>query len=207
MDLAGGKREALKRVADFFNLVPFADFGVLSGSCAMGNARIDSDIDIIVGCRSGRIWTGRFFTLFFSDVAGIRHRGGESKDKLCLSLFISPGSYRMNNPENDYEKKLYPELKPLFGDVSDMRDFFMENDGLVADDFLVRKDFWVTLRKVWFASVIERVLAGSFGNIVEDHLRRMQSEKIRRYVGSLSGEGKMRVIMSKGRAETHFRVN
>jgi len=205
MDLPEGKREALNRAAKFFDLVPFADFGVLSGSCAMGNARTDSDIDIIVGCRSGRVWTARFFTLLFSDFTGIRHKGGISKDKLCLSLFISEGGYRMNDPENDYERRLYPELKPLFGKGLDF--FYKENRGLVSDDFMSRKDLQVASEKLPFVGVMERILGGAFGDRIEKRLRGIQYEKIKRHIGSLSGEGKMRIVLSGDRVETHFRVN
>jgi hypothetical protein len=70
-----------------------------------------------------------------------------------------------------------------------------------------RKDLQVASEKLPFVGVMERILGGAFGDRIEKRLRGIQYEKIKRHIGSLSGEGKMRIVLSGDRVETHFRVN
>ena len=208
MILSDEKFHAIERVTGLFSSVPFVDLAVLSGSCASERARDDSDIDIIIGAKGGRVWTARFFTLLFADAAGVRHKEGEAKDKLCLSLFISPGAYRMNDPENDYERELYPLLKPIFGDDDSVRGFFEENRGIVSDSFMDGGILPVRCEKNRFAKMIEKLFDGRFGDGLEIFVRGLQTRKIKRYMKkSISPGVKNRVILSALRIETHFRVD
>ena len=44
-----------------FKFIPFVDFVLAAGSLATGNLREESDFDVIVGVRQGRIFTARAF--------------------------------------------------------------------------------------------------------------------------------------------------
>ena len=48
-----------------FRLIPFVDFILVAGSMAMGNPCEDSDFDVIVGVRRGRIFSAVLLLVCF----------------------------------------------------------------------------------------------------------------------------------------------
>ncbi|MDD4931604.1 MAG: nucleotidyltransferase domain-containing protein [Candidatus Colwellbacteria bacterium] len=208
MPLGELKKEAVRRSLTLFNSVPFVRLVVLSGSCAKGTAREESDIDIIIGADEGRVWTARFFSLLFADARGVRNKGGWSMDMLCMSLFVSRSEFRMSDPENDYERELYPYLYPVYGEEDAISDFASANKGLVSDGFISRRDIFLGYMKDSTAKLIERVLSGGFGDAMERFFRRFQTTRISRHMADISvGHHRMRIILSPSRVETHFRVD
>ncbi|MDD5098889.1 MAG: nucleotidyltransferase domain-containing protein [Candidatus Colwellbacteria bacterium] len=205
MPLTKEKKRAIGRAARFFRNVPFADSAILSGSCAMGTAKENSDIDVFVCARPRHIWTARFFTLLFADAVGIRNKGKNPKDKICLSLFISPGSYRLSGPESEYGERVYSSVCPLYGKESDLNVFFEENKDLLPPDFMEKRDFWSDMKKPFLIESIEKILNGGFGDRIELILRRIQTHRIERYLSGLK-EGKMWIVLSDKRVETHYNV-
>src|SRR3989344_2248763 len=83
-----------------FCFVPFVDFVFAAGSLATGAMHEDSDFDVIVGVRQGRIFTARFYCILAFGLFGWR-RGKNDKNKaasnkICLSHFITPKSFHLS---------------------------------------------------------------------------------------------------------------
>ncbi|GEM_PF-632020 len=57
-----------------FRFIPFVEFALAAGSLATGNVNPDSDFDVIVGVRAGRIFTARFFSVLLFGLFGWRRR-------------------------------------------------------------------------------------------------------------------------------------
>src|SRR3989338_9483980 len=55
-----------------FRHIPFVEFAVAAGSLATGNVNPDSDFDVIIGARAGRIFTARFFSVLGFGIFGWR---------------------------------------------------------------------------------------------------------------------------------------
>lgn len=205
MSLTSEKKNAIRRVLTLFFSVPFARSVVLSGSCAKGTATEGSDIDIVVGAEEGRVWTARFFSLLYADARGVRNKGRTHKDMLCMSLFISPPDLYISDPENAYERDLYPMLAPVYGDDRAIDAFAAANKLLLSADIFRRREIFIGYGKNVPARAIERVLRGRFGDVMEGCLRRLQEKTILRYARTVSGH--RRIILSPSRVETHFRVD
>jgi predicted nucleotidyltransferase len=75
------KWHLLIKRAGIFKHIPFIDFVFGSGSLAIGNVDEESDFDVLVGVREGRIFTVRFLSALFLSVLRWRRakeHGGKS---------------------------------------------------------------------------------------------------------------------------------
>jgi len=121
----------LRRVR-LFKFVPFVDFVLAAGSLATGKLHENSDFDVIVGVKSGRIFTVRFMSVLTFGLFGWRRKkmthGEEASDKICLSHFVTPQAYKLKPPYNAYWQELYESLVPVLGKEDKIDEFFKAND-------------------------------------------------------------------------------
>lgn len=59
------------------------------------NVQRDSDIDLLIVARRGKIWSTRFFTTALAKLLGIRPRPERRQDALCLSFYIDESALQM----------------------------------------------------------------------------------------------------------------
>src|SRR3989344_9230759 len=85
-------KKLLKKIW-LFKFIPGVDFVLVAGSLATGNVNKDSDFDVIVGAKQGRIFTARFLSVLFFGLFGWRRRKlshkESARDKICLNHFIT----------------------------------------------------------------------------------------------------------------------
>jgi len=86
-------RKKIQKIRFFIQLlswIPIIRFAALTGTVAMGNARVKDDIDLFIVTSRNRLWSGRFILLCLAGILGIRRSRGEKrvKDKACLNLFF-----------------------------------------------------------------------------------------------------------------------
>ncbi|MCX6140473.1 MAG: hypothetical protein NTX15_06550 [Candidatus Kapabacteria bacterium] len=147
----------------FIAAVPFVDFIFVAGSIATGNVKPESDIDLIVGCRAGRIWTVRLMMIIFLEIQGVRRRDGDvkqnSSNKICLNHFVTPASYRLQPPYNSYWVNLYQKLIPFGGNNDAIRAFFTANADWAGPRASIRE---VSSLDNTAREFFELILSGSF---------------------------------------------
>jgi hypothetical protein len=192
------------RIKPLFSLVPFVDLVLVSGSLALGKAHEDSDFDVIVGCRKGRIFTTRFFSHLVFGLRGVRRKGShtknQAKDKICLSHFVVPSGYLLAPPHNPYWKEMYRSLVPVFGKEDSVRKFFSANQWsgkkeVVFDHRWQAKKFNLTGRGIEF------FLQGSAGDFFESLVKKMQVKKIEKNIEKSDND---RVIYNDDVIEFHM---
>ncbi|HXF43876.1 MAG TPA: hypothetical protein VNK70_00115 [Candidatus Paceibacterota bacterium] len=131
------------RLRPIFYLIPFLDFVIVAGSLAQGNVHEDSDFDVIIGARKGKIFTVRAFCVFIFGILGLRRRGVDHKptssDKVCFNHFLTPKAYRLSPPYNDYWRVLYLNMVPVYGREKAVREFFRANDWALSAEEAERK--------------------------------------------------------------------
>ena len=81
----------LLRAGRFLMYTPFVRSLDLLGSVAQGNAGENSDIDIAIGVKSGRIWIARLAVTLMSHILGVRRYGSKVKDRLCFNQYLQEG--------------------------------------------------------------------------------------------------------------------
>lgn len=169
------------KLTRFFRHLPFIDFVLGAGSLALGNVHQDSDFDVIVGVKPGRIFTARFFCILMFDLLGRRRRKLSHREaasnKICFNHFITPKTHRLRPPYNIYWQELYKNLVPIYGQKEKIQDFFKANDWMekriYSDD--LRHQFY---QPGFIGLFWEKILSGRFGNSVERLLKQIQIKRI-----------------------------
>jgi predicted nucleotidyltransferase len=108
------KMEIADRAAKFIKLIPTVKFVGVTGSVAAGNAEKGDDIDFFIISASGWLWTTRFLVTLILDLIGKRRRPDdkETKDKICLNLFVDETSLDVFDHNLFTAYELF-QLKPL----------------------------------------------------------------------------------------------
>mgnify|MGYP001605674190 CR=1 FL=1 len=184
------KRRKFLKYRFLFRLIPFLDFVIVAGSLALGsegppfggNVHKDSDFDVIVGAKSGRIFTVRAFCVFVFGVLGLRRKGIDHKlsssDKICFNHFVTSKSYRLSLPYNDYWIKLYQNLEPIYGKEEAVRDFFEANNWAPRTKIFNQK-YWERENFSFVKRFLEFLLIGPIGNFFENFTKKIQTSAIK----------------------------
>lgn len=69
--------------------LPWVEAVLVVNSLAYSNASDQSDIDLLIITRPGKIWSTRFFTTTLTKILGIRPQPHHTKDTLCLSFYLT----------------------------------------------------------------------------------------------------------------------
>ncbi|MCL5017304.1 MAG: hypothetical protein M1155_01395 [Patescibacteria group bacterium] len=209
--LIAEKWKKLLSRAWLFKLVPFVDMVLVAGSMAIGNFKEESDFDVIVGAKKGRIFTARFFCYSFFGIFGWRRKKDadhrSSKDKYCFNHFVTPERYCLSEPYNEYWKKLYASLVPIYGEKEKIQSFYDANAGWMTDRKIYSKDARHRYPKPGYIKLfLEKALDDKFGDFFEDRLKIAQISKIEKsLIRQLADEKqyKPRIVFNDNELEFH----
>jgi len=187
-----------------FNPIPFVDFVFAAGSLATGNVHKDSDFDVIIGVRQGRIFTARFLCfLVFRSLGWWAKHPDNSKDKLCFNHFVTPNAYRLSPPHNKYWKGLYNSLVPVYGDPRLIQKFYRANKNWMKKTRLYQEDEGHIYRESGKTKKsLEHFLSGKIGDWFEKIFKKIQFEKIK-VAANQGSEYEPRIIISDDELEFH----
>ena len=118
------------RLARWFKYIPFGELVFGTGSMAVGNVKEDSDFDVLVRARRGRIFTVRFISKVLFRALGAarkpRHTRAEQKNKICLSHFFTDEVSDPGLPYDEERAVLHLYLVPLLGPKAEMEKFLRD---------------------------------------------------------------------------------
>ncbi len=83
------KLKRMRRLAALLASVPYLRMLGVTGSLAMKNGTRESDWDMFVVLRSGKIWIGRTILTGFLHFIGKRRHGNKIQDRACLNYFVT----------------------------------------------------------------------------------------------------------------------
>ena len=86
------KLDIARKFARAARYIPWVRAIYACNSLGFLHARPESDIDLFVAARRGRIWSTRFFTVLLAKLFFRRPRGEHAKDAICLSFFAAEGA-------------------------------------------------------------------------------------------------------------------
>ena len=215
------KWSKLLRRSGLFAYIPFVEVVFVAGSMAMGNAGKDSDFDLIVGTKAGRIFTARAFCVFIFGLLGWRRKrgieGGGARDMFCFSHFVTQEKYCLSGPYNGYWRKLYRSLVPICGDSDLIQKFYDANSIWIdfdrhCEESATKQSISQKLpcsfqslamtEKRQAKSIFEKILSGKFGDVLEKWLKNIQIKKIEKSL-KIEKQYKPRIVFNDSELEFH----
>jgi len=185
--LADEKWKKMKKVFELVVLVPFVRGIFISGSLAMENSKNDSDIDIIVVAKYGRIWTVRTLMTALTTVLGVRRHGNKTEDRICLNHYITDESLQIPF-ESLYNAESYVHLTNLYKEDKNIFHLFQEQNGWIRNYLTNYKISELgSVRSidknrffVFTSKIFEVILSGFLGNKIEKIFTSVESRRIER---------------------------
>jgi len=195
----------LEKIAKKINLAPFLKGVFVSGSLAISNSREDSDIDLLIITKKGRIFTVRFFLTVLLDLIGERRKPGKKTQKICLNHYLTEDSLEVKYPSL-YNAYSYLHLLPIINRENVFEKFRKTNRWI--KNYII---FWGLTSRAPFeierpsrlAIFFEKKLAGSFGDFLEKRLKDSQIKRKEKKYPSPLIKGGGRVILEDGLIELH----
>ncbi len=183
-------KKALKLIG-WISDVPFLKLVAMCNMFPIDTPKPESDIDIVIVAKHGRIWFVRLIvTLLIAMTGQWRHK--KIAGKLCLSFFMSDEHldmqklYKEKNIWLDNDPYLYNWLAvatPIYDRDDTAQKFFTANawvkkyipQSFTYDPVDLRRVKRSLIARGW-QNFWEFVLAGKFGDFVEKAVRKLQSE-------------------------------
>jgi len=223
--IADQKWKKTKRMVKLLQLIPFIRLVVVSGSLAMDNPKKESDIDLLIIARTGRIWTCRGLTTLFIHCLGQRRHGLLTKDRFCLNHYLTDQSLKIPLASL-YNAQTYAHLVPIWEAEEFRGEFRSEasNRGFASKSFYNQfqkanqwlKDYLVFypqsqqgyLRQikpnqsfVFSRKLREFILDRRVGDALECILRKVQARRIKKDPFTYQSGG--RVVFNDEQLEFH----
>ena len=187
--LADWKWKRARKIFWIMQITPFMKMVLVSGSLAMGNSKNESDIDLIITAKKGRIWTVRTFVTLLTSVLGARRHNNVTKNKICLNHYITDKSLKIPF-ESLYNAQSYVHLVNIYDSEEDKKMFkkFQEKNKWIKKYVRNYKlselgGFRSIGRNKIFglvSSFFEIILSGKHGNYLERKLSEIQSGRIKK---------------------------
>ncbi|HLN19284.1 MAG TPA: hypothetical protein VK255_03900 [Patescibacteria group bacterium] len=112
--IAEKKFKKVIKIAKILRFVPFVRMIAATGTLAMKNTDLSSDLDLLVVLKHGKIFTGRTLVTLITHLLGVRRYGNKISNRICLNFFITDESLEINIKDL-FSSSEYYFLWPLYG--------------------------------------------------------------------------------------------
>ncbi|MBU1102431.1 hypothetical protein KJ853_02130 [Patescibacteria group bacterium] len=116
LKLAQLKWKKLKKLSRWLTLVPFLRLAAVTGSLTAYNTRRESDFDLLIVAKNGRLWLARTLITALTGLLGVRRHGTFTKDRICLNCYLTQDSLKIKpqaKPHDFHSAQEYGRLTPL----------------------------------------------------------------------------------------------
>ena len=199
-----------KKIFWIMQIIPFTKLVMGSGSFSLGNTRKDSDVDLMIVAKWGRIWTVRtFFTLLTSLLRVKRHKD-KTEDMICLNHYITDRSLRIPF-ESLYTAQLYYHILSIYNSDEDRKLFLkFQKENEWMKEYLENYEFSELegLRSIkrskillFISKLFEFILSGKIGDYFEKKMSEIQTNRIKK--DPLNSKKGGRITISNTQLEFH----
>ncbi len=191
----------------FIQTVPFIKMVAVCNTLGYDNAAKDSDIDLFIIAKRGRLFIVRFFTLLLFSLLGVRRHGKKVAGRFCLSFYIDEDFLNLEPLQLSRQDIYFPfwmiTMQPIYGEG-----FYHH---FMAKNLWLKKYFQhsmfdnghflrPTFLKI-FGNFGEWLLKGKFGNWIENVFYHIQRKRHQKNVVNLSPNAS--VIVEKNILKFH----
>ena len=199
-----------KKIFWIMQIIPFTKLVMGSGSFSLGNTRKDSDVDLMIVAKWGRIWTVRTFFTLLTSILRVRRYKDRTEDMICLNHYITDKSLRIPF-ESLYTAQLYYHILSIYDSKEDRKMFrkFQEENQWMKK-YLENYEFSQLegLRSMkrnrilsFISKSFEFILSGKIGDYFEKIMSKIQSNRIKKDPLNLKKGG--RITISDDQLEFH----
>lgn len=172
-----------RRFAPWIQFVPFVRMAAVCNTLAINNAQSDSDIDLFIVTKRGRLFFTRTLLTLLFGLMGVRRHGKKVAGRFCLSFYITDEKLNLEDIRLGGDDIYLPfwllTMKPLYG--REVYEKFLEENAWITKYFPGRTalcDFWPEQRLLTaVARIKEKIWGGKFGNRLEAWLAAKQYER------------------------------
>jgi hypothetical protein len=173
-----------KLYGSYMRSVPFVEMIAVCNNLAYNNASDQSDIDLFIVVKPGRMWMARLFLTALLHFHGVRRHGSHTVGRFCLSFFITSNSLNLEKlqikPEDPYLAFWMIQLKPIYGEAV-YRRFKSENEPWLKNYGLhFQKEESLAFdsgKAPRVKTALEWILGGRFGDAIENFLKNTLKRK------------------------------
>jgi len=194
--------------------IPYVRGVFLCNTVAFGWPKEDSDVDVFIVVKEGRMWLSRFLITVLLSVFGLRRNKKKAKDKVCLSFYATDThldleSIALDEPDT-YLIYWLRHIYPLY-DPDNLRIDIL-NKNVWAERYTNRKHDRKLLSRycaqetgfgMYIKDMFERMWSGSYGNFMNEQAKKIQTQKMERNTNSVQNEKDSRVIISDDMLKFH----
>ena len=187
-EIAKDKWEKALKAVRWLKITPYIRLIFASGSLALSNTDEESDLDVLIVVKHGRIWTSRLLTVLLLSLLGVRRTRYEkiAPDKICLNHFITDKSLYIPR-KSIYTAQLYARLIPILFEDEKLVDEFMGTNSWVGQwikgwptikikNTIPNPSFLKIIKKIG-----EKILDTKLGDWLEKILKKYQLRRIKSY--------------------------
>jgi len=109
--IADQKWKKAKKIIRWLQVIPYLRMVAVCGSLALNNPRQESDIDVVIVVKNGRIWSTRFFVTALLQLMGKRRHKNFTKDRICLNHYLTDKSLEIFKSLSNAQ--IYAHIIPL----------------------------------------------------------------------------------------------
>lgn len=139
--ISQAKWALLRKMVGSLQYLPFIRMIATNGSLSISNTNKDSDLDVLIVVKSGRLWTARLCLLLATQLMGHRRKYWDQRapDKICLNHYLTDASLEIS-PEirSMYTAMLYSHLVLLSGE--NMYKQFMHANKNWLNEYIVQPE-------------------------------------------------------------------
>lgn len=194
--------------------VPFIRAVFVCNTVAGAVVEENSDIDVFVVTRAGRIWLARALATLILSLFGLRRTKRKIKNRICLSFYVTDDNLNLESIaiENDiYLKYWLAQLVPVYDPDNLLLQVQTANQWVKKNLPNAFVPFWPISRwqvrdsrlSVKIKNLLEKMWGGSYGDLMEAQARGMQKARMALNYMSAQNEPDTRVVVSDQMLKFH----
>ncbi|MFA4831259.1 MAG: hypothetical protein WC862_02220 [Patescibacteria group bacterium] len=194
---------------------PFVRAVFVCNTLSGGYTTEESDIDVFVIVKNGRLWLARLQATLILILSGLRRNKKKSKDRICLSFYAADNYLDLSTVSIDkpdiylmyWISQLVPVYDPdnLHNDISKKNQWIKEylSNALQPYDLLSKWRVDDSRLSGAVKRMFEKMWAGASGNFLESQAKGVQRAKMKMNFGSVKDEPDTRVVISDSMLKFH----